>query len=162
MIGAARTRRHRLLCSVLALAVVCGGMAGAAAARLQTFREQAPPVVTLPPELDRVLRDYESAWRAGDGARLSALFVEDGFAIQNGSPIRRGRTAIAEGVTRPGGQLMLAAYAYATSGDTGHIVGGYRYPETRGPGGRFALVLRKGTDGRWLIAADLDNAGPRP
>ena len=55
----------------------------------------APAAVTLPPELDRVLRDYEAAWRDGDGARLASLFIDDGFAMQNGSPVARGHAAIA-------------------------------------------------------------------
>lgn len=71
-----------------------------------------------------MLRDYERAWRDGDGPRLAALFTEDGFAVQSGSPIRSGRAEIA--------------------------------------GGRFVLALRRGPDGRWPIAADLDNSGPRP
>lgn len=122
---------------------------------------EAPPAASLPPALDRVLRDYESAWRAGDGARLAALFTEDGLAVQSGSPLARGRTAIAGNITGPGGALQLTAYAYAASDEVGYIVGGYRYPQTTGPGGRFVLALRKGPDGRWLIAADLDNSGPR-
>jgi ketosteroid isomerase-like protein len=122
---------------------------------------QLPPGISLPPAFERVLRDYEAAWRDGDGRRLAGLFTEDGYAVQNGSPIRRGRTAIAGGITKPGGTLQLTAFAYASSGDVGYIVGGYRYPETVGAGGRFVLALRSGPDGRWLIAADLDNSGPR-
>jgi ketosteroid isomerase-like protein len=117
--------------------------------------------VTLPPALDRVLRDYESAWRDGDGPRLAALFTDDGFGMQSGSDTARGRDAIAKKITRPGGALQLTAHAYATDGAVGYIVGSYRYPETRGPGGRFVLALRMGPDGRWLIAADLDNAPAR-
>ena len=116
--------------------------------------EAAPPPVTLPPALDRVLRDYEAAWRDGDGARLAALFTEDGFAVQSGSPLARGREAIAKNIKGPGGALQLAAYAYSVSDTVGYIVGGYRYPQSTGPGGRFVLALRMGTDGRWLIAAD--------
>src|SRR3546814_2135777 len=44
------------------------------------------PDVTLPPELDRVLRDYERAWRAGDAAALASLFTEDGFILQSNRP----------------------------------------------------------------------------
>jgi ketosteroid isomerase-like protein len=123
---------------------------------------QPPPVISLPPECDRVLRDYEAAWRDGDGQRLAALFTEDGFAVQSGSPIRRGHAEIAAGLTKPGGALQLTAYAYSASGTVAYIVGGYRYPTTVGSGGRFLLALQRGPDGRWLIAADLDNSGPRP
>jgi ketosteroid isomerase-like protein len=121
----------------------------------------APPAITLPPALDRVLRDYERAWRAGDGPALARLFVDDGFAVQSGSPIARGHAAIAGNIKGPGGELQLTAYAYATADTVGHIVGGYRYPDTKGPGGRFVLALKQGPGGRWLIAADLDNSGPR-
>jgi ketosteroid isomerase-like protein len=123
--------------------------------------QEAPPAIALPPPLDRVLRDYETAWRDGNGARMAALFTEDGYAVQNGAEIRRGREAIARGITRPGGSLQLTAFAYSASGTIGYIIGGYRYPDTVGAGGRFVLALRSGPDGRWLIAADLDNAGPR-
>jgi hypothetical protein len=75
--------------------------------------------------------------------------------------LARGRTGIARNITGPGGALQLTAYAYASDGAVGYIVGGYRYPQTSGPGGRFVLALRLGPDGRWLIAADLDNSGPR-
>jgi ketosteroid isomerase-like protein len=121
---------------------------------------QMPSGVSLPPAFDRVLRDYESAWRDGDGPRLAALFTEDGFAVQSGSPIRRGRAAIAGALTKPAGTLQLTAYAYSSSGNVGYIVGGFRYPTTVGAGGRFVLALRSDRDGRWLIAADLDNVGP--
>lgn len=58
------------------------------------------------------------------------LFLrEDGFAVQNGSPSRRRRAAIAGDLAKPGG--------------------------------RFVLALQSGPDRRWLIAADLDNSGPR-
>lgn len=124
--------------------------------------ELPPPAVTLPPALDRVLRDYESAWREGDGARLAALFTEDGFAVQSGSPLVRGRAAIAKSITAPGGALELTAHAFSVSGSVGYIVGGYRYPDTVGAGGRFVLALQLGQGGRWLIAADLDNSGPPP
>jgi len=119
-----------------------------------------PAVVDLPPALDRVLRDYEQAWRTGDGPGLARLFTADGFAVQSGSAIARGSAAIARNIGAPGGDLRLTAYQI--TGTAAHIVGGFRYPASRGPGGRFVLVLSQTPDGRWLIAADLDNTGPRP
>jgi ketosteroid isomerase-like protein len=120
--------------------------------------------ITLPAPLDRVLRDYEVAWKAGDGAQLAALFTPDGFALSNGRLPIRGRPAIAAWHTRPGGDLKLRAFAYATSDTVGYIVGGYSYPGMTGPGGKFLLALKRDAGGRWLIAADMDNgaSAPRP
>jgi hypothetical protein len=118
--------------------------------------------VTLPPALDRVLRDYEAAWKAGDGTRLAALFTEDGFVLNNGSLPLQGRSKIAQSLTQPGGDLQLRAFAYGVSDSVGYILGGYRYPQTSGPGGKYVLTLRRGADGRWLIAADMENAASRP
>jgi ketosteroid isomerase-like protein len=148
---------HRML---LTIAVGVLAAIGTATAQ-QPAAAAAPSPVTLPPALDRVLRDYERAWRDGDGPGLAALFTDDGFAVQSGSPIRRGRPAIATGITAPGGALQLTAYAFSTSEGLAYIVGGYRYPHSTGPAGRFVLALRMAADGRWLIAADLDNNGPR-
>lgn len=147
---------------IVALTVAVAGTQADAQAPQAPPDTQNPPVISLPPAFDRVLRDYEAAWRDGDGPRLAALFTEEGFAVQSGSPIRRGRAAIAAGLTKPGGTLQLTAYAYSSSGIVGYIVGGYRYPTTVGPGGRFVLALRSDPGGRWLIAADLDNSGPPP
>jgi ketosteroid isomerase-like protein len=162
-IGSARrfVMVQRLAGIVVALTVVIAA-AVAAAQTPQSPDPQMPSVISLPPEFDRVLRDYEAAWREGDGPRLASLFTDDGFAVQSGSPIRRGRAAIAGGLTKPGGTLQLTAYAYSSSATVAYIVGGYRYPSTVGTGGRFVLALRSGPDGRWLIAADLDNSGPSP
>ena len=120
-----------------------------------------PPSVALPPELARVLTNYETAWRAGDGAALAALFAEDGFVLGNGAPPVRGRDAIRAYYKGPGGPLVLRAYAFATDGPVGYIVGGF----SRRPGepdvGKFTLTLKRGADGRWLIFSDMDN-GNRP
>ena len=77
----------------------------AAQARSQTADPLGLEPVALPAPLDRVLRDYEAAWEAGDGKRLAALFTEDGFALSNGRLPMRGRAAIEAWHTRPGGEM---------------------------------------------------------
>jgi uncharacterized protein (TIGR02246 family) len=116
------------------------------------------PSVTLPPELDRVLRDYERAWAGSDPAGLAALFTEDGF-VPTSSGWRRGRPAIQDAYANAGGDLRLRAHEFSVTGDTGFIIGAYGYGETAATAdrGKFILALRR-VDGRWLIAADLDNA----
>jgi ketosteroid isomerase-like protein len=165
VIGAARRAQNEAMTPLALLLLVALCLSAPPPAQAQApappAAETPPPAVTLPPALDRVLRDYEAAWRDGDGARLAGLFTDDGFAVQSGSPLARGRTAIARKITGPADALQLTAYAYATDGAVGYIVGGYRYPQSSGPGGRFVLALRLDPDGRWLIAADLDNNGAR-
>ena len=131
-----------------------------ALARAQIADPIAPPPipsVALPPELDRVLRDYEKAWQARDAAGLAALFANDGFALSNGSPAARGRPAIVERYASAGGPLALRAYAYATADTVGYIIGGFSQRAGDPDGGKFVLALRRARGGPWQIAADIEN-----
>jgi ketosteroid isomerase-like protein len=116
-----------------------------------------PPSVTLPPELDRVLRDYEKGWSGRDAAGLAALFTEDGFVLQGNRQPVRGRDAITRAYTGLGGPLVLRAMAYAADDTVGYIIGGYRGSQGAADDGKFILALRK-QNGRWMIAADIDNS----
>lgn len=132
------------------------------AAAVPAFGQQTPtpaalPSVTLPPALDRVLRDYERAWRAREAAALAALFTEDGFVLSNGSPPVRGRAAIRAKYAESGGLLALRALAYATEGRVAYIVGGFGRAPGEPDTGKFVLALRK-EEGLWRIAADMDNS----
>ena len=127
------------------------------------------PSVTLPADMDRVLRDYERAWRANDIPALVALFTEDGFVLQPSRLPARGREALSKVYTgQAGGPLKLRALAHASADSVGYIIGAYGYGEAPGDQGKFTLTLRRGRDGRWMIASDMDNgsqprrAGPPP
>lgn len=128
---------------------------------------QAPPAVatlpsiTLPPDLDRVLRDYERDWRANNAAGLSMQFTDDGFVLSPGHPPVRGRASIAAEYTGRGGPLTLAALAYATGDTVGYIVGTYGGPDAATHTGKYLLALRRAPGGTWMIAADMDNASTR-
>jgi len=130
-----------------------------------TKREPAPgevqPSVTLPPELARVLTDYEKNWQAGNAAALAELFATDGFVLPNGKAPVKGRAAIQKLYTKNGAPLSLRAFAYATQGDVGYIIGGYSGEPGKPDDGKFTLTLRKGADGRWLIVSDMDNGNRR-
>jgi len=120
------------------------------------------PSVALPPELARVLTDYERAWRAKDAPGLARLFAEDGFVLSPGIPMVRGREAIEKIYTGDGGPLFLRAVAFATEGNVGYIIGGYAAKEGAPDDGKFTLTLRKDRAGRWLIMSDMDNGNRRP
>lgn len=122
----------------------------------------ALPTIHLPAELDRVLRDYERAWRAADVAALVALFTDDGFVLQPGRPPARGHAKLAEVYSgQAGGALRLRALAYAAADSVGYIIGAYGYGDDPSDQGKFTLTLRRSASGRWLIASDMDN-GNRP
>ena len=116
------------------------------------------PSVALPPALDRVLRDYERAWQARDPTALAALFAEDGFVLSNERPPVRGRAAIRAAYKDGGGPLSLRALAYATEGPVGYIIGAFGPRAGEKDTGKFVLALRRDPEGRWLIAADMDNS----
>jgi ketosteroid isomerase-like protein len=119
------------------------------------------PSVTLPPELDRVLRDYERAWQAKDAKALAELFAEDGFVMSNGKTPVRGREAIRAAYAGAGGALALRALAYVTDAEAGYIIGAFGRAPGAEDSGKFVLALRK-VGGRWLIAADMDNSNRPP
>lgn len=112
------------------------------------------PAVQLPPELDRVLRDYERNWAAGNAAALADIFTDDGFVPTRTGWVR-GREAIRSRYANAGGNLVLQAHAYAVSDTVGYIVGAFGYGGGRA-NGKFILALRRAPGGQWLIAADLD------
>jgi len=119
------------------------------------------PSIALPPELARVLTDYEAAWGSRDAAALARLFAEDGFVLSGGKPSIRGRAAIEEAYKGSGGPLSLRALAFAAEGNVGYIIGAYTHTKGAPDDGKFTLTLKKGTGGRWEIMSDMDN-GNRP
>jgi ketosteroid isomerase-like protein len=115
------------------------------------------PSVELPPELARVLTDYETAWRNRNAAALARLFAEDGFVLPSGFMPIRGRAEIERFYAGKGGPLSLRAIAFAVESRVGYIIGGYALKKGEPDMGKFTLTLRKEAGGRWLIMSDMDN-----
>lgn len=120
------------------------------------------PSVALPEPLARVLTDYERAWQKKDAVVLAALFADDGFVLSSGVPPVRGRAAIEKHYAGQGGPLSLRAFAFATDGSTGYIIGGFARQKGEPDTGKFTLTLRKDSSERWLIVSDMDNGNSRP
>ncbi|HFF3760379.1 DUF4440 domain-containing protein [Stenotrophomonas forensis] len=153
-----RTRLAVIFCSALLLATP-------AIARDAEGAKPAPPLpdATLPAPLDRVLRDYEQAWRKGDAKALAGLFAEDGFILQSNQAPVRGRSAIeAAYYGQSGSRLRLRALAHAVEGNVGYIIGAYTFGNNVGDTGKFTLTLKRVGDGPWMIFSDMDNSNARP
>jgi Domain of unknown function (DUF4440) len=142
--------------STILILAVSLGVTGPLAA--QAVPAPAPlPSVTLPSELDRVLRDYEREWGARSPTGLAGLFTEDGFVLRPGRPPVRGQGGIIAAYEGAGGPLALRALAYATADTVGYIVGAYASTAGAPDVGKFILLVRRERGGRWRIAADMDN-----
>lgn len=162
-----RPGARALLLATVLLASIPGARAlGAQAAGAPPSAPAAQPAplpsVTLPPALDRVLRDYERAWTGRDPAGLAALFTEDGMTMSNFAPPRRGQSAIREGYANAGGPLALRAVAFAVDDTVGYIIGAYGSRPGTDDTGKFVLALRRAPGGPWRIAADIDNSNRPP
>ncbi|WP_407465265.1 YybH family protein [Xanthomonas campestris] len=130
----------------------------------QNITEKANPTavasVALPPELDRVLRDYERAWRKGDVSALAALFAEDGFLLQSDRPPIRGRAAIQVAYeVSSGGPLRLRSLGFSAEGNVAYIIGAYGYGDAPGDIGKFTLTLHRAPGKPWLIFSDMEERG---
>jgi hypothetical protein len=144
--------------SITAAILLCLAASPSRAGAQASASGETLPSVSLPAELDRVLRDYERAWRSGDASAVAALFATDGFVLQSGRAAVRGRAAIASAYAgQAGGALRLRAFGYAASDTLGYIVGGYGYGDTPGDMGKFTLTLRRPRGGAWQIFSDMDN-----
>lgn len=157
--------RWRTITAIVVLNVV---LTATAAPDLRAQQPPPPPTlptlptVTLPPELARVLRDYERAWRASDVDGLIALFTTDGMVMQPGRPAARGPAGLASVYRgQGGGALRLRPFAFGAGDTVAYIVGAYGYGEGTNEDGKFTLTLRRVRGGKWLIASDMDN-GNRP
>lgn len=115
--------------------------------------------VVLPVHLDRILRDYERLWEAGDEDGLAALFVEDGLIVRNGIWIR-GRSSIRAAYVDASGPLRLRAVEFAADDALGFIIGAYGYGDERPveDRGMFVLTLKHDAALGWLIVSDLDRS----
>ncbi len=119
---------------------------------------QTPPTISLPAEVDKVLKDYENAWIAKDTGALAKLFTADGMALPSSQMPAQAAESITNAYSQNvGSPLNLRPFAYAASGELAYVIGGWGGAVDKPEYGKFVLVLRR-VDGRWLIAADMDNS----
>lgn len=132
---------------------------GGACGRDAVSREPRAPEsgIALPPDLERVLRNYETAYAGRNPAALAALFTEDGYVLPTGRPAVRGRTALQAHFEGEGGALRLVPIAAAAGDSVAYVIGAFGAEARADAGGKFILLLRRTGAGPWRIAADMAN-----
>lgn len=124
---------------------------------------------------DAMYDAFTRAYREADPDAVAALYAEDAFYLQPGSPIRRGRETIREGFARflgafrragrPGPSIEFEIVDRDIEGDLAYDIGYYRLRSTEeGPvqRGKFIVILKRGEDGAWRIHADGFSDAPAP
>ena len=124
------------------------------------------PFITLRPDLDRVLREFEHGWQAGDNKiALSQLFAEDGI-FQWADDWIQGRLAIRMMLVGRAGGLRMRPQSFEADDRLGYIAGAYGFyrDTTWVDQGRYVLTLRRAAkDAPWRITvARLGNTTPSP
>lgn len=128
------------------------------------FNERLP-VVSLPADIDSVLRSFERNWQAPDNKMaLAAQFTASGL-FQYADDWLRGASAIRMMLLGSGGALRFRAQAFGSEGRMAHVSGMYGFyrDSTWIDQGRFLFVLHRPRQGAWLIeAATLTRTTPSP
>ena len=131
----------------------------------------ATPGDTTP--VAEVRNKYVAAFNAGDAAGVAALFAEDAVSLPAHHAALEGRAAIESYMRDTFAQyttnITVTPGETEVVGDIGHEHGAFTItmtPKTGGNAmtdtGKYLVVLKRGSDGRWLLHHDIDNTTAPP
>lgn len=122
------------------------------AQKLIVLHPELPPV-TLPPELDRLLRDRE---KVSGAPPVGDVFTEDAIILQfQEGRWWKGHERINRFINNLSPGLKFIPRGYAADGSSGYIAGGVRVDASEADNLNFLLGIRKRADGRWQIASEM-------
>jgi predicted TIM-barrel fold metal-dependent hydrolase len=119
------------------------------------------PAVTLPPELERLLREREQISGTRD---LRGVYTDDAQILDVSEAEdhwMRGADAIRYMVAAYAPDMRFVPNAYRIDGTSGYVAGVVRDAGSTDDAMYFTFGLRKGTDGRWQIAVESATNKPR-
>jgi ketosteroid isomerase-like protein len=145
--------RHAILLTLFALAALpCEG--------------QRADSATIARQLDSVYARMTLGYQRTDARMVTSLYDDRAFYLPPGAPILRGRDAISREFTkilgnRPADSSSGAGITFeivdrAIAGDIAFDIGLFRFGSTT-PAGKFIVLWRRGSDGRWRMWADQYN-----
>ena len=138
-----------------------GHLVSEASAKLLVLPPQ--PSVDLPPEIDRVIREWERATKSADARAFAALFTEDGLMSQPNGWIR-GRDAIRSAAGDiPAADLRVRAHQFAAEDSVATVTGSLSDTSSSSVRdvARVTFTLRRAIGG-WLITSFLRANRPAP
>jgi uncharacterized protein (TIGR02246 family) len=116
---------------------------------------------------------YVAAYNAGDAAGVAALFAEDAISMPDHQPALNGRAAIENSLKEMFAQntvnITITPGETEIAGDIAHEHGTYSIRVTPKAGGntmtdsgKYLVILKRGSDGKWLVHHDIDNTNAPP
>ena len=123
--------------------------------------------------IDDIRNRYVAAYNAGDAAGAAALFAEDAVSMPDHAPALMGRAAIENSMKQMFAQntvnLTVTPGETEITGDIAHEHGTFSITVTPKAGGnamsetgKYLVVLKRGSDGTWLVHHDIDNTNAPP
>ena len=154
-----RFRLHAILSAML-FAVACGGSS-----------TTATPGDTAP--IDEIRNKYIAAFNAGDAAGVAAVFAEDAVSMPDHHAAVEGKAAIESYMRETFAQftpnITVTPGETEVMGDIAHEHGTFTTTMTPKAGGnamtdtgKYLVILKRGSDGRWLVHHDIDNTNAPP
>jgi uncharacterized protein (TIGR02246 family) len=108
-------------------------------------------------------REWNQAEAAKDLDKCVSFYTEDGERFATGSPLIKGAAALrkewARYLASPGSFTWATSKVeVARSGDLAYETGTFAIKtQTATTNGKYVLVWKKQNDGKWKVAADIDN-----
>lgn len=146
--------------SAIVLAAACGGSS-----------QVATPGDTAP--IDDVRNRFVAAYNAGDAAGIAALYADDAISMPDHHTALEGKAAIESYMRDMFAQyqtnMTLTPGETEVVGDIAHEHGTFSVTVTPKAGGaamsdtgKYFVILKRGSDGTWLVHHDIDNTNVRP
>ncbi len=122
-------------------------------------------------EIEALGHTWIEAFRSGDLETLMSLYEPDAIVALHGKPALRGLSEVREYMTSAAGrgdiEFVVDLERIEVNGDLAYLVSGYWFSvtpedsdEAIRDSGRSVLIFRRGSDDRWRIAVDIDQATP--
>lgn len=123
-------------------------------------RHPSLPAITLPPELDRLLRAREAV---SDPVSFDSVYTDDATMLAEEEGLWwRGNAKILDAISNLPAGLRFIPKTHQVDGAAGYISGNVRRGESAAETHNFLMGIRRDGSGRWRIASEMMTPIPPP